>query len=285
MKGYLKEIIISLAAIGIMLMAIMAYFKAVNEEKAHSRMDLYTLIPPSATTVLTVNRPSVFSRMILDNPLLYKLFAGEIPEVYLSLIRKNQQMSSIVFSFHPQGVLACMTVNSQTAHAIAGDILPEKFKPYSPQIQTENGIDFHYYPDAENHFFGYYIHNGIWAGSYSRKLLEKAAAQQQEGEIRLPEEMNRLRASLDTNAPLNMICPANSLGLSNLLWVSADLFFSEGAFCCYGSLPHGSVEPSLYTSIGDTLSRRIETIYPQIRLSFQLQIEEQSISLTGCTPM
>ncbi|MDR2809494.1 MAG: hypothetical protein LBB84_02915 [Tannerellaceae bacterium] len=282
MKGYLKEIIISIVAILIMALAIIAYFKAVNEEQANSRIDVYTLVPPTATTLLAVNRPAVFSRMILNNPLLNKIFAREIPEIFLSVIRKNQQMTSIIFSFHPQGVLAYMQVGSKTAHTIANDILPEKFRPYSPQVQTENGINFYYYPDAENHFFGYYIHNGIWVGSYSRRLLERAALQQQKEEILLPEEIKRLRASFDTTAPLNIICKADELGIRNLSWVSADLFISEGAFCCYGSLPLTAVEA---LSIGDSLARRIEAKYPQLQLSFQTQTEDASINLTGCSPM
>jgi hypothetical protein len=285
MRGYLKEIIISIVAILVMLMAMMAYFKAMNEEKANSRIDMYTLVPPTATSILAVNRPMVFSRMILNNPLLNKIFAREIPEVFLSVVRKGQQTAPIVFSFHPQGVLAYMQVGSKTAHTIANDILPEKFRPYSPQIQTGNGINFYYYPDAENHFFGYYIHNGIWVGSYSRRLLERAALQQEREEVLLPEEMKHLRTSFDTNAPVNIICPAGQLGISSLSWVAADLFISEGAFCCYGSLPHTAVDSSLYRSIGDSLARRIEARYPQLRVSFQTRIEKQSINLTGCSPM
>jgi hypothetical protein len=284
MRGYLKEIIISIVAVLIMLLAIVAYFKAVNEEKDNSLTDLYTLVPPNATTLLAVNRPSVFSRIILRNSSLSKMFADKIPEIFLSVVRENQQMTSIVFSFHPQGVIGYMQVGSKTAHAIANDILPKKFRPYSPQVQTENGVNFRYYPDAENHFFGYYVHNGVWVGSYSRKLLERTA-RQQGGEVLLPEEVKRLRTSFDTEAPLNILCPADELGLDRLSWVSADLFVSEGAFCCHGSLPYTAIESSMYLSVGDSLSRRIEAKYPQLRLSFQIQREEQSVVLTGCSPM
>jgi hypothetical protein len=285
MRDYLKEIIISMVAILIMLLAIIAYFKAINEEKANSRVDVYTLVPPTATTLLTVNQPALFARVILSNPLLNKIFAQEIPEIFLSVIRENQQMTSVVFSFHPQGILGYMQVGSKTAHAIANDILPEKFRPYSPQIQTENGINFYYYPDAENHFFGYYIHNGIWVGSYSRRLLERAALQQQGEKVLLPEEVKHLRASFNTRVPLSIICPADMLGVSNLSWVSADLFISEGTFCCHGSFPYADADSSLYTSTGETLSRWIESKFPGIRLSFQVSREDETVYYTGCFPM
>ncbi|MDR2388581.1 MAG: hypothetical protein LBD89_02195 [Tannerellaceae bacterium] len=281
MRAYLKEIILSLVAIAVMLMAIAAYLKVMNQEKANSRVDLFTLAPPTAGTLLVVNRPAVLARMMRNYPLLYTVFAQEIPPIFLSVLEEDQPIRSILFSFHPQGVLACMPVGSKTAHAIAHDILPEKFKPYLPQKQTENGVDFFYYPETKNHFFGYYIHNGIWVGSYSRRLLERAASQQQQGEVLLPREMEQLRTSFDPNAPMNIICPAGELGLGSGAWVSADLFMSEGAFCCYGSLPY----PVADSLTGDALARRLEGKYPQLQLSFQIRREEESVALTACSPL
>ncbi|MDR1555423.1 MAG: hypothetical protein LBS88_00110 [Tannerellaceae bacterium] len=285
MRGYLKEIFISIAAMLLMLLAITAYFKAVREEKTNSRSDVYALVPPNAHTLLAVNRPVVFNRMILNNPSLYRMFSGEIPEVFLSIIRGNQQMSLVVFSFHAQGVICYMQAGSKTAARITKEILPEKYKPYLPQQQIENGIDFYYYPDTENRFFGYYVYNGIWVGSYSRKLLERAAVQQLNGEVLLPAGMNDRRASFDTNAPLNIICQADELGISSLEWLSADLFVSEGKICCYGSLPYDALGDSLYRSIGETLSQRITARYPRLQLSFQISREDESVYLTGCSPI
>ncbi|MDR1919249.1 MAG: hypothetical protein LBQ65_06345 [Tannerellaceae bacterium] len=285
MRDYLKEIIISIAAILFMAVAIVAYLKAVKEEKANSLTDIYTLIPPNANALLAVNRPAVFTQMILNEPSLYRIFAAEIPDIFLSIIRENQEMSLIVFSFHPQGVICYMQAGSKTTQTIAKEILPKKFKPYSPQVRTDKGIAFHYYPDAENHFFGSYVHNGIWVGSYSSKLLERAALQHLNAEVMLPAEMDSLRKTFDANAPLNIICPTTDLGIHRLQWLSADLFISKGNFCCYGSLPYDSVDTSLYMSIGDTLAQRIEAKYPRIRLSFQVQREGESLNLTGCSPM
>jgi hypothetical protein len=285
MRAYLKEIVLSIAALLLMSLAIMAYFKAVKEEKANDRADVYTLIPPNAQALLAINRPVIFNRVILNNPSLYKFFAAEIPEIFLSVLRQNQQMNLVVFSFHPQGVICYMQAGTKTAGDITKDILPGQFKPYSPQKQTENGIDFYYYPDTENRFFGYYVHKGIWAGSYSRRLLERAAVQQLNGDILLPPEMNTLRTTFDANAPVNMLSPAKELGLRNLEWFAADLFISEGKVCCYGSLPYDAVSNIPYLSIGDTLSRRIEDKYPRLQLSFQISREGEYVYLTGCCPM
>jgi hypothetical protein len=285
MKDYLKEIYITVGAILIMLLAITAYFKSVREEKASGRLDVYTLIPPNANTLLAVNRPAVFNRMILNNPSLYKMFAGEIPDVFLSIIRKNQQMALVVFSFHSQGVICYIQAGSRTAGEINKEILPERFRPYSPQKQTENGIDFYYYPDADNRFFGYYVYQGLWVGSYSRKLLERAAFQQLKGEVELPAGMNSQRTSLDVEAPLNIICPAEELGISGVEWLSADLFISEGKICCYGSLPYDAIDEALYMSIGETLSEQISRKFPRLQLSFQIGRDQEDVYLTGCSPI
>jgi hypothetical protein len=284
MRDYVKEIAIGIAAILILSLAITAYFKAMREEKASSRSDVYTLIPPNAHTLLAVNRPAVFNRMILNNPTLYKLFAGEIPELFLSIIRANPQAALIVFSFHPQGVV-CYMQGSQAAGAVSKEVLPARFKPYSPQKQSAGGFDFYYYPDAGNRFFGYYVYNGIWVGSYSRKLLERAALQQTQGEVELPAAMNSQRALFDPNAPLNIVCRAEELGIGGLEWLSADLFVSEGKICCYGSLPWQLVGDSLYRSAGETLSRRISRKFPRLQLSFQMNRENEAVYLTGCSPI
>lgn len=285
MKGYLKEIIISLAAVLMMLLAITAYFKAVREEKANNRVDIYTLVPPNAQTLLAINRPAIFNRMILNNPALHKIFAAEIPEIFLSLIRENQQTPLVLFSFHPQGVICYIQVGVKAEDEITKDILPAIFRPYSPQKQTENGVDFYYYPDRDNRFFGYYVSKGIWAGSYSRRLLERAAVQQSNGELLLPAGMNSLRMAFDANAPVNMICQGGELGVSDLEWLATDLFVSEGKICCYGGLPYDAVSDIPYRLIGDAFARRIEEKFPGLQLSFQISREGEYIFLTGCYQM
>jgi hypothetical protein len=285
MRSYLKEIIVSTTALLIMSLVIMAYLKAVREEKAHNHPEaIYTLIPPNVRTLLVINRPFLFHEMILSNPLLRQAFSGEIPDVMLSVLRTDRLMPLVIISFHSQGVICYIQAGNRTANRITKDFLPERFNFYSPQKRTVNGIDFYYYPDTENHFFGSYVHNGIWVGSYSSKLLERAAEQQLNGEVLFPDEMNALRSSFDTNAPLNMIYPAGELGIDEVRWLSADLFVSEGVVCCHGRLPYEAVG-NMYLSLGDALSRQIEKKYPFLRVAFQMNHEEETVYYTGCVPI
>jgi hypothetical protein len=293
MRTYLKEIIISAGALLLMILAIVAYLKVVKNEQSNLESDIYTLIPPNAEALLAVNRPDIFNRMMLKEPILYQAFASEIPEIFLSIIRSNQRMQSVVFSFHPQGTLCCMQAGRIT-HALEEEILPGHFKPYAPQKQTFGGIDFFYYPDTENHFFGYYVYKGLWVGSYSRKLLERAAAQQQAGKVLLPEEMRRLTAAFDANSPASIVYPARELGLygeeedeeedegetpTDIQWVAADLFVNEGNICFYAHLPFFNEETA------DNISARIALKYPFLDLSFQVADDEDSLFITACSPL
>lgn len=70
-----------------------------------AQTDLYTLTAPSPEAILTVNRPAVFAGMILSKKPVYQAFASEIPEIFLSIIRKNKELSALQLSFHTQGVV------------------------------------------------------------------------------------------------------------------------------------------------------------------------------------
>ncbi|MDR1644335.1 MAG: hypothetical protein LBS05_00705 [Tannerellaceae bacterium] len=283
MRSYLTEILITVASLTVMSLVMVAYFKAVKEEKAYSSPDaLYTIVPPNARTLLAINRPYLFNEMILSHQALRPVFVAAIPDIFFSLLNTERQTYPVLFSFHPQGVVCYVQGGSRTAAWITNELLPERFRYYPPQKQTADGIDFYYYPDTENRYFGYYVHNGIWVGSYSSKLLERAAVQQLQGEILLPEAMNNLRETFDTQAPLNLICPAGELGIDAVRWLPADLFVSEGSICCHTHLPYAAAGNA--AAFGDTLSRRIEDKYPSLRIRFQIDHEEETVYYTGCIP-
>ncbi|MDR1259167.1 MAG: hypothetical protein LBK65_07830 [Tannerellaceae bacterium] len=284
MKGSLKELLIVIASVLFLSLAIIAYFRAVGKEKANSHPDaVYTLVPPGAHTLVAINRPLVFNAM-MNHPSFRRLISAEIPGIYQAVINAGQQASLIVFSFHPQGIVCYVQSGARTTGAITGDLLPGKFMPYPPQRQTAGGIDFYYYPDTGSRFFGYYVHNGIWAGSYSRRLLEQAAAQQQAGDILLPAGMDRLRTSFNVNEPVNLIFRAGELGLSDTGYLSADLYMSSGNIYCRGRIPYEAVASLPYASVGDTLSGLIENKYPYLQFAFQIEREDEYVSYTGWAP-
>ncbi|MDH6307038.1 hypothetical protein M2459_003736 [Parabacteroides sp. PF5-5] len=297
MKAYLKEITISVISILIMGIAVWAYLKSMEKEKSLIETDIYTLIPPDMEGLLAINRPSVFSRMILSKKDLYQSFASKIPSEFLSFTNSGASFQSFLLSFHPDGILCYSSASKQEAGRFEKEILQNSFDSFQPVKRTKEGVEFTYYPVADKQFFGFYIYNGVWVGSFSRKLLEAAANQQFKNTPSLPEEVERVRASFDKNAPLNILFPTKEMNLyverENLpawritdKWLSADMFLSDGNFCCYGFLPYQAQStPSWYVAMGDTLSKRINNLFPSIHLSFQINKADDKVYLTGCTPM
>ncbi len=295
MRTYLKEIVISIIAILVMTVAIASFFKAMKTEKASERDNIYALVPSDVNAMLVINRPGVFSRMVLEKQSFFDLFASRIPEMFLLLIRENQNLQSMILSFHPQGVVCYMPASSKLINSIEKGL--QRVFNYSPIVQTQDGIDYYYYPVSGNAFFGYYVHDGIWVGSLSKKLLEETAIQTSEKQTLMPPEMRKLVRNFDINAPLNIIFPTEDMNLQleqertivwriEDRWLGADLFVSEGDLCGYGFLPYESnITSSMYKAMGDTIARRINNLYPLVTLSFQIDKEEDFVYYTGCTPI
>jgi hypothetical protein len=297
MKTYLKEILISLLALLVMSLAIVGYIRSTKIQQLTARIDIYNVIPPDANALLAVNRPSVFSRMILKKQALYDVFVSRIPPLFLSFVQKSQLLQSLILSFHPQGVVCYIQAGDKMKNAIE-KILKGHFNAYKPLKTSVGGIEFYYYADADGRFFGYFIYNGVWVGSYSKKLLGKVAEQQlNPNTTSFPKEMNQLRYSFDANAPLNIIFPVEKLNLSvsrsgapewriTDKWLAADLFLSEENFCCYGFLPYEQGKSmAMYRSMGDIIATRIKKLYPSIRLSFRVDREGEWVYYTGCMPV
>jgi hypothetical protein len=297
MKTYLKEILISLLALLVMSLAIVGYIRSTKIQQLNTLVDIYNVIPPDVNALLAVNRPSVFSRMILEKRALYDVFVSQIPPLFLSFVWESQLLQSLVLSFHPQGVVCYIQAGDKMKNAIE-KMLKSRFNAYKPLKTNADGIAFYYYTDVDGRFLGYFIYNGVWVGSYSKKLLEKVAEQQLNlNAASFPEEMNQLRYSFDTNAPLNVIFPTKDLNLYvsggeapewriTDKWLGADLFLSEENFCCYGSLPYEQGKTmAMYRSMGDVIAARIRNLYPSVRLSFRVDREEEQVYYTGCTPV
>lgn len=295
MRHYLKEILISAAALLVLTLAVWAYIRSVRQEKSGVELDIFTLVPGDARALLVVNRPAVFDRMILSNQGLSRIFASEIPPVLLSVMKKSKQIQAVTFSFHPEGVVCYLQAGNRVIRSLEDD-LEDDFYGYAPISQVNGGVTYRFYPDTANLFLSTCQGSGYWIASYNRKLLEQAVSQRSVGQVWLPDDMSWLRSSFDKNALMNVVFPTHDLNLYVTLdnlsewrvtdqWMAADLFVSEDSFCCYGSFPfYPQLRASTYKSMGDTLAQRLQALYPSLRLSFQISKENESVYYTGCTP-
>lgn len=293
MKTYKREIVIFILTALATLSAVYYFFGDMKEGKDVAQTDLYTLTAPSPEAILTVNRPSTFAKIILTKQPIYQAFASEIPEIFLSIIKRNTAITALQLSFHPQGVVMYAKADKNIVNHIENDILRSAFGSFEPQLQIKGDIRFTYFPTAGNRFFGYYQHNGIWVASYSKKLLEEVADIQKSHKNYLHKEQVKLRKTLDTNAPLNLMIQSEKLNLYVKTsdstqwrvcdrWLGADLFESEGNVCFFSSLPYHAPADTLYRTITDTLSLRLEQYFPQLHFSSQSYEEGEKMYFTGC---
>ena len=115
------------------------------------------------------------------------------------------------------------------------------------------------------------------------------ASIQRKQQNNLSKEQMQLRKTLDSNAPLNLMIQSKLLDLyvksndSTLWrvrdrWLAADLFESEGNICYFSSLPYLEPADTLFRTIADTLSLRLEQHF-----SNQIYEEDGKFFYTGCT--
>lgn len=297
MKAYQREIVIVIIAVIATALAVWYFFGSMAKEKTIVQTNVYRMLDPSPSGLLVVNRPGVFSRMMLSQQKIKGTFAAYIPEVYLSVIEQHPSFPLVVFSFHEQGVVMYAKTDEGEAYLIHRNTLRPLFNTYRPPLQKKNGITFTYYPDAENRFLGCYYWNGVWVASYSKRLLEEAAERQwaeaSDPESVSPTGIQNLVATFDRHAPLNVALPANRLDLyvqiSDSLkwriknkWLTADVYTENGTICCMGGEPYHTALDSLYSAMADTLSLRLERFFPQLQIKTQVDIGQETVYFTSC---
>lgn len=294
MKAFKREIVIIALTALATLSAVGYFFIDLKEGRNVAQADLFDLTAAHHNAVLTINRPAVFARMFLSKPSVYEAFSSAIPDIYLSLLQKHTELAEAQFSFHPQGVVMYAKADKSMAGRIESELQNNLFPSFAPQRQTKGEIAFTYYPEAGNRFFGFYQWNGIWVASYSKKLLEEVAYLQRSKKTNLSGEEKQLKKLLDKNAPLNLLIKSEQLNLYvntsdtvqwriSRKWLGADLFESEGNICYFGSLPLQESADSLYQSVADTLSARLEQRFPHLHITSQCYEENGKIYFTGCT--
>ena len=293
MKAWQRDIIICGIAIVATLLATGGFLGRMTREKKVTQTDLYALVDSSSTSVLVINRPALFSKMMLSQKGFKDIFSQYIPEVFLSVIQQCPSLPKIVFSFHEQGIVMYARADRQAEAKMEGTVFRKLFSTYSPQIQKKGEIEFTYYPDAGNRYLGYYRHGNIIVASYSKRLLETTARRQLDKQHGGESHFTTLLMALDHNVPLNIIVPTDSLNLAIQVndstewriedrWITADVYAETRTICCIGNLPYDSLGDSLYTPLSDTLCNRLQEIFPKLQIRSQADVGTETVYFTTC---
>lgn len=293
MRFYQREIIISLLALIVTSTAIGYFLKGVATEKKVMQSDLYVLVDSAPTGLLVVNKPATFNRMILSQEEARQIFARFIPEIYLDIIRQIPALSSVLFAFHDKEIVMYVRADEQMIRRLDNNLLKRRFPIYTPYTQEKEGVRFTFYPDTANRFFGCYLHQHIWVASYSKRLLEQAAKRQLHNSPPTDRSLTRLLQSLDHQAPLNLLCPSQSLNLYVAVndstnwriqgeWLAADVYSDQGKLCCIGNLTYHFKVDSLYAPLADSLNRRLQQIFPGLQIQTHADIDQEQVYITSC---
>lgn len=293
MRTYQRDIFICILAILATVLAVWCFLGNMTNEKKAIQTDLYALLDTTTSGVLVINRPATFSHMILSQKGLRELFTPFIPDVYLSLIQQNPSLSTVIFSFHKQGVVMYTKADKRSVFSMNKHIFQKRFNTYSPQVKRKNEITFTYYPDAKNRYFGFYQHGNILVASYSKHLLENVAERQLCSHFSANDDLKTLLRTLDHNVPLHVIVPADTLDLYVSAndsttwkiqdqWLTADIQAEKGRICCIGSLPYHAQIDSLYAPLSDTLTIRLQKRFPSLQIAGQPDIGTEVVYFTTC---
>ncbi|RHJ90501.1 hypothetical protein [Parabacteroides bouchesdurhonensis] len=296
MKAYQREIIICIIASLVTILAVWFFFGTVEDEKSVVQTDLYDVVAPSPNGLLVINRPNILTGIMLKHPKISEAFSTYLPDIYLSILQTTTIKPPILFSFHPQGVVMYSQTDGSLDAQIENDVLKPILGIYNPHKTIKDDIMFTYYPDAKNRFLGFYQYNDVFVASYSKKLLEEVATQQSKKKKILPREINKIRQFADKSAPINLYIPADILNLHINIndslqwriydkWLLTDIFTGEGNICYFGSQPYFAHLDTLYAPMADTLSKRIESYFPQLHITPEINHDENMIYYTGCSPM
>ncbi|MDL2256156.1 hypothetical protein LJC44_01230 [Parabacteroides sp. OttesenSCG-928-G06] len=279
MKRYWKEIVLALIIVGAAIILFWYFFGSIKTEQKSADINLLSIVAGDPQKVIVVNRPQALSIVNTE-----EIFAAYIPEIYLSLIAAFQHS---ILSFHAEGIVFYTKLNSQEIYALKKKILPSRFGGH-PVKQQKKDITYFFYPDTAYNYFGYYIQDGIIVASHSRHLLEEVSREQADIKTSVFDSIK-----VDANIPINLLLSPGTLDLKietedSLIWqmpqqwTVADIIFNEEKVCMHLSLKKESVTDSLFYSVTDSISYRLETLFPTATLDTQATEDEEFLYYTGC---
>ncbi|MCD8194501.1 MAG: hypothetical protein LUD74_08165 [Tannerellaceae bacterium] len=244
MSRYGKEIQIGLLVAIITGLAIYYYSAQLHSRRLSANSDWHTYVPDNSYALLHINRPAVITGILFADTVTKNIFRKYLPAPVLGIITNKKLSSPLYASFHTNGELFYTNVNQQQFNKLQKELLNSYFKFYQPETEMINTIQVDFYPVAGNRFFGSFYHQGIWVGSFSRRLLEESIQQ-----ITTPSAVNKeMSKRVDRNAPVNLFLVADSISqyistdsINQQIgwdqWVAADIFISEQSLCFFTQTP------------------------------------------------
>ncbi len=266
------------------------FYKNMSDEQFVASVDPYSLVIPTPTAILAVNRPPVF-KMLLPMENIRRAFSDHTPAIFLSVIRQNPDLSSFMIAYYPQGDVLYAPMDRHTAGHIFERL--DAFFAFPAQQRMEEAVAVRYYPDVDKRFLGCYYHEGMLVASYNRGLLLKTVERQRACPARILPELADLIHKKGKGGAMNLFMQSDSLDLRIQVndstewrmrdhWLAIDLFHSEEGLCGFYEQPHEKELENLYPLLCDTITTRINQLFPQIRATAQASHDEAAAYFSIC---
>jgi len=276
MRVYLKEIIYSTLFSLTVIAGVVYFMRKMENDKTANDIHLHDYILPGTNTVIRINHPELFSETSFPESSL----SGYIPGLYFDMI-KQINSPCFLLAFTADGIVFYCKTKDSVDELMAGT--------YKPITQKMGDVSLNYGLDKSHNFFGYYHHEGLFVASYSRKSLEAVAALHSASGNNSHADLKQQIATFDKSAICNIAIPSDSVNLAIMMndtilwkpeqeWLELDIFVNDNHLCCLSSFK----QDSLNTSVGDTLGKRIETLFPYIEVDINSSEDETDVFYTFC---
>lgn len=164
---------------------------------------------------------------------------------------------------------------------------------FPAQQREETSVPVRYYPDVDKHFLGCYYHEGIFVASYNRRLLVETVERQQTYPAHVIPELTDLIRKKGKRGAMNLFIKSAPLYLRVQMndstewrmknqWLAMDLFYNEGSLCCFNEQPYEKALENFYPNLCDTITTRINRLFPQIKTTTQVSHDEAVAYFTVC---
>lgn len=293
MKSKHKEITFPLVAVAFLAIALLYFLKGIQSEKISSNADLFALVPSDCYALLYIDKAGNFSRFF-KSPAAQEVFTPIIPSAFLSIIRHTTGATSCLVAFCKEGTVLYSNPSQKQVGTLEKKVFRSLSTGYPPQIHKKGKREILYYPLKGKDFVGYSYQDGILIAGYNKKLLERTVQQRSFSSL-LPPEIETLRKEANKNTPVNLFLQPNKSGaaifpdsLLNSLtyngWLELDISSNEDEICSYGSTltDTEAIPDSICHLLSDTLTKKLQQLLPQLRISSQIIRENGRLYYSAC---
>lgn len=217
-----------LLAVLVLVAGIHAFFRLKSEKEAYET-DPFTLIPGNVQGILYI--PD--SRFVLPaNPIFKLFFSGYLQHSKITNLLPFFE-KGILLSLHPEEALIYIKPDSEEYLQTIDYIFRHAYSSFPPKKEKYKEIEIRIFSGKDNDFFCYAYHKGIFIGSYSKKLLEKALDMFDSRENLYSDPiLSAYITSIDPQATMNFFIRKSQLKNTSLLpiqeWFACDIEIKEG---------------------------------------------------------